>query len=220
MEPPVEPDLMRPWSRNVWLYGLRIPFSLVFLGWITFAQAMSPSFSWSVYLLTILAAFFGLVIGAHFIDIATSVQKFSPYFEIPVRRMMAAGLSAVLTGALVGVYMAIQFQKPLFLLFVALEGTAAVAYPRERPRFAHSYTSFGLTWGTVPVLAAYYIQAGTLNLMAVSVSAFVGISVVMMHHLAVMTRESSDWRNAMYLLNLYRYSVYAIAFISFLGKIF
>jgi len=43
--------------------------------------------------------------------------------------------------------------------------------------------------------------------------------VVMMHHLAIMTRESSDWKNALYLLALYRYSVYAVGLISLLSSL-
>ncbi|MHB1867732.1 MAG: hypothetical protein ACYCPP_02155 [Nitrososphaerales archaeon] len=220
LEPPTEPDLTNPWNRNVWFYGLRIPFSLVFLGWITFAQVLSPRFDTVLYAYLLLAAFFGLVVGAHYIDIATSVKKFSPYFKIPARVMLAVGIAAVVTGIIIGAYISLKWNLPLFLLFVAIEGAAAIAYPREAPKFAHSYVAFGLAWGTVPFLASYYAQAGTVNFLALAASAFVGVSVVMMHHLAVMTRESSDWKNAVYLLDLYRYSVYLIAVISIIGRIF
>ena len=220
LEPPTEPDLTDPWNRNVWFYGLRIPFSLVFLGWITFAQVLSPRFDTVLYAYLLLAAFFGLVVGAHYIDIATSVKKFSPYFKIPARVMLAVGISAVAAGIMIGAYISLKWNLPLFLLFVAIEGVAAIAYPREVPKFAHSYVAFGLAWGTVPFLASYYAQAGTVNFLALAASAFVGVSVVMMHHLAVMTRESSDWKNAVYLLDLYRYSVYLIAVISIIGRIF
>ncbi len=211
--PPVEPDLISPWNRNVWLYGLRPPFSLVFVSWITLAQALAPRFSLEIYLYTILASFFGLIIGAHYVDIATSKEKFSPFFQVKSREMLAIGTSAIAFGSAIGVYMAVRWGI-LFLIFVAVESFAAFSYPREKPKLAHSYTSFGLTWGTVPFLAASYIQGGVINLLAVGVSIFVGISVVVMHHLAIMSRESSAWRDALYLLKLYRYSVYSIALLS------
>jgi hypothetical protein len=211
--PPVEPDLIAPWNRNVWLYGLRPPFSLVFLGWITLDQALSPKFSLEIYLYTILASFFGLVIGAHYVDIATSREKFSPFFQIKSRTMLVIGASAIAVGSVVGVYMAVRWDI-LFLIFVAVESFAALSYPRETPRVVHSYTSFGLTWGTLPFLATFFIQSGGINLLAVGLSIFVGISVVVMHHLAVMSRESSAWKDALYLLKLYRYSVYSIALLS------
>lgn len=216
--PPVEPDLTNPWNRNVWLFGLRTPFSLVFMGWITLAQALSPSFSLERYAFTLLSSFFGLVIGAHYIDISTSVEKFSPFFKVPRRSMLYVGLLFVALGFLVGVYMAIRWNA-LFLVFVVLESFAAVAYPRERPGFAHSYFSFALTWGSLPFLAAYFIQAGTLNLVVIGISIFVGISTLMMHHLAIMTRESKDWPNAIYLLAMYRYSVYSVGLLSLLARL-
>lgn len=219
LEPPTEPDLINPWNKNVWLYGLRTPFSLVFLGWITFAQVLSPQFSLKLYAFVLLASFFGLIVGAHYIDISSSSEKFSPYFKIP-RSMIVIGFLAVLVGIAIGAYISIVWNLPLFLLFVAVEGALAIGYPREVPKLAHSYGSFGLAWGTIPFLASYYVQSGSLSILSVAVSCFVGISVVMMHHLAIMTRDSTDWKNALYLLGLYRYSVYFIAAISIIGKIF
>src|SRR5437879_857219 len=196
-EAPVEPDLVNPWKRNVWMYGLRTPFSLVFIGWISLAQALSPHFNLEIYLASLAAAFFGLVVGAHFVDSATSETKFSPFFESPRRKMLIVGLVTVVVGGLVGVYMAIRWNLA-FLAFVAVETVAAVAYPREKPKIAHSYLSFGLFWGTIPFAASYFIQSGSLDLLAVGASAFVGISVVMMHHLAIMSRESPSWKDALF----------------------
>jgi hypothetical protein len=164
------------------------------------------------------AAFFGLVVGAHYIDIATSETKFSPFFEIPRRKMLIVGIVTVVVGGLVGVYMAARWNLA-FLVFVAVETVAAIAYPREKPRIAHSYLSFGLFWGTIPFAASYFIQSGSLNLMALGISVFVGISVVMMHHLAIMSRESPAWKDALFLLKLYRYSVYVISALAILGRI-
>lgn len=211
--PPVEPDLIAPWKRSVWLYGLRPPFSLVFLGWITLAQALTPKFSLEIYLYTILASLFGLIIGAHYVDIATSKEKFSPFFQINTRVMLALGATAIIIGSVIGIYMAVRWNL-IFLIFVAAESFAAFSYPRERPKIAHSYASFGLSWGTLPFLATYFIQSGAINLLAVGISIFVGFSVVLMHHLAIMSRESTAWRDALYLLRLYRYSVYSIAILS------
>ena len=215
---PVEPDLVNPWRRNVWLYGLRTPFSLVFLGWITLAEVLSPRFNVEIYFYTIMAAFFGLVIGAHYIDISTSESKFSQFFAIPKRQLLVVGIVTVGLGGLVGVYMALRWNLA-FLAFVAVETVAAITYPREKPKLAHSYLSFGLTWGAIPFAGSYFIQSGSLNLMIIGVSAFVGISVVMMHHLAIMSRESQSWRDALYLLRLYRYSVYVVSILAVLGRI-
>lgn len=208
---------MRPWSRNAWIYGLRMPFSLVFVGWLTLGQAISPRFDLEVYLFTLLAAFLGLVVGAHYIDIGTSTQKFSPYLRIP-RAMLGVGVLSVALGMAVGVYMALRWDLA-FLAFVLVEGFAAIAYPRENPRAVHSYLGFGLTWGTIPFLGAYLVQSSTITPLALGLSVFVGLSVVMMHHLAIMSRESPAWRDALYLLRLYNYSVYALALAALAGAL-
>jgi len=169
-----------------------------------------------VYLLTLLSAFFGLVVGAHYIDIGSSKAKFSPYLRIP-GSMLVVGLVAVAIGGALGVYLSLRWNI-LFLVFVVVESFAAVAYPRESPKVMHSYASFGLTWGTIPFLAAYFIQAGSISFLALGLSAFVGVSVVMMHHLAIMSRESPAWKDALYLLRLYRYSVYFVAVAALAGK--
>lgn len=215
--PPVEPDMVGPWKTNTWFYGLRTPFSLVFLGWITLAQAIAPNFDLEIYLLTMLASFFGLVVGAHYVDIGSSKAKFSPYLKVP-RSMLAVGLVAVALGVVVGVYIAARWNL-LFLAFVLVEGFAAIAYPRESPKLIHSYAGFGLTWGTIPFLGAYFIQTSTLSFLAVGLSIFIGLSVVMMHHLAIMSRESPAWKDALYLLRIYNYAVYAVALAAILGRL-
>ncbi len=216
--PPIEPDLVSPWRVNVWLYGLRIPFSLVFIGWMTFAEVLSPKFSLEIYFYSIIAVFLGLVVGAHYIDIGTSREKFSPFFPSIPTGMLWIGILTVVAGGVVGIYMALRWNL-LFIIFVAVEGFAAIAYPREKPKIVHSYLGFGLTWGTIPFIAAYFIQSGSLSPLALSVAVFVGISVVMMHHLAIMSRDSPGWKDALYLLGLYRYSVYLVALVAFVGRI-
>ena len=214
--PPVEPDMVRPWMKNPWVYGLRTPFSLIFLGWVTLAQMISPSFNAQVYALVLLSSFFGLVVGAHYIDIGSSREKFSPYIGIPPL-MLVIGVIAVAVGVFIGIYMSLRWNV-LFLAFVVVEGFAAIAYPREKPKVAHSYVSFGLAWGTIPFLGSYFIQAGAVSLLSLGLSVFVGVSVVMMHHLAIMSRESPAWKDALYLLKLYRYSVYVVAILALVGK--
>lgn len=215
---PVEPDMLGPWRKNTWVYGLRIPFSLVFLGWMTLAQVIGPLFNPQIYLYTILASFFGLVVGAHYIDIGSSRKKFSPYLKIP-GSMLAVGLVAVALGGILGIYIALRWNAA-FLAFVVVEGFAAVAYPREKPRVVHTYPGFGLTWGAIPFLGAYFIQEGTVGALALGLSAFVGLSVVMMHHLAIMSRDSPAWKDALYLLRLYNWSVYLVAIAALVGRAF
>jgi hypothetical protein len=221
---PVEPDLVGTWAEHgVYLFGLRTPFSLVFLSWVTAASALSPEFHWDRYLLGVLAAVFGLVVGAHYIDIAGSKGKYLPFFPVMnVKRVMSIGVVAALVGALVGVYIAITY-NPLFLVFVILASFSAIFYPLEKPKFFHSYFGFGIAWGFIPTLGAYYLQSSRIDLLSLGFAVFVGITVVQMHHMAVMSNEKENPKalteNARYLLKLHRGAAFALGLLLLISKL-
>jgi hypothetical protein len=110
---------------------------------------LPPKFSPEVYLYSMAVAVLGLVVGAHYIDIGTSREKFSPYFSDISAAMLWVGILAMVAGCVVGVFMALKWNQ-LFIVFVAVEGFAAIAYPREKPKTVHSYPGFGSTWGRFP----------------------------------------------------------------------
>ena len=222
--PPVEPDLVGAWSKHgVYLFGLRIPFSLVFLSWVTAASALSAEFHWDRYLLGLVAAFFGLVVGAHYIDIAGSKGKYQPFFpKMNVRRVMTIGIAAALVGAALGIYIGLAY-GPLFLIFVSLASFSAIFYPLEKPKLLHTYVGFGLAWGFLPALGAYYLQSFKIDLLSLGFAAFVGITVVQMHHMAVLSNEQENplavTRNARYLLKLHRAAAFSLGLTLLISKL-
>src|SRR5438552_18383545 len=96
-----------------------------------------------------LAGFFGLVIGAHYIDIAGSSDKYLPYFpRMNGAAARAVGVLAVLAGVTVGVYMSLVYSI-WFLIFVDLGGVFALFYPIEKPQWLHTSAAFGVACGVV-----------------------------------------------------------------------
>jgi hypothetical protein len=222
--PLVEPDLVGVWRKNVWLFGLRMPFSLVLFSWVTMASALAPEFHLDRYLLTMLGGFFGLVVGAHYIDITASKDKYLPYFpEMNRGAVRAVGVLAVLAGVGVGVAMSLLYSL-WFMIFVIAGGFFALFYPIERPKWLHTYAGFGLAWGFMPVLASYYIQALRIDLVGLALAAFLGITVVEMHHMAVLTNEKEYdqdvTKNARYLLKLHRAAAYTIGLVLLISRLF
>ena len=221
--PIVEPDLVGVWRKNVWVFGLRMPFSLVLFSWVTMASALAPEFHLDRYLLTMLGGFFGLVVGAHYIDVAGSKKKYLPYFPRMNRDAVRfIGVLAVLAGVGVGVYMSLVYSI-WFLVFVVAGGFFALFYPIERPKWLHTYAGFGLAWGFMPVLASYYIQALRIDIVGFALASFIGITVVEMHHMAVLTNEKEYnvdvTRNARYLLKLHRAAAYAIGLVLLISRL-
>ncbi len=225
-EPPipiVEPDLVGIWRKNVWWFGLRWPFSMVLFSWVTVASTLAPTFHLDRYVLTMLAGFLGLVVGAHYIDITASKDKYLPYFPKMNRGLIrAVGVLAVLAGMAVGLYMSLLYSI-WFLGFVVLGGFFALFYPVEKPKLLHTYAGFGLAWGFIPVLASYYIQALRIDLLGLGLALFLGILSVEMHHMAVLTNEkeyaADVTRNARLLLKIHRAAAYAIGLILLVSRL-
>jgi hypothetical protein len=170
-----------------------------------------------------LAGFFGLVIGAHYIDIAGSSDKYLPYFpKMNHSAIRAVGILAVMAGVVVGVYMSLIYSI-WFLVFVLLGGFFALFYPIEKPKMLHSYAGFGVAWGFMPVLASYYIQAIRIDLVGLGLAVFLGITVVEMHHMAVLTNEkeygTETNENARLLLKIHRAAAYAIGLILLISRL-
>lgn len=221
-QPPVEPDLVGVWKRNVWWFGLRVPFSLTLVSWITMMAALAPEFHLDRYLLTLLAGFLGLIVGAHYIDITVSQEKYLPYFpDMNRKAIRTVGILTVLLGLAVGVYMSLQYSI-WFLGFVLLLGFFAVFYPIEKPKWLHSYAGFGIGWGFLPGLASYYIQGLRIDLVGIALAVFLGITVTEMHHMAVLTNEKEYSKeitsNARFLLKLHMAAAYSIGVILLLAR--
>ncbi len=220
---PIEPDLVGIWRKNVWWFGLRIPFSLELVSWATMTAALAPEFHLDRYLLILLAGFFGLIMGAHYIDITSSKEKYLPYFPNMNRKAIrTVGILTVLLGLAVGVYMSLQY-SPWFLVFVILGGFFALAYPVEKPKWLHSYPGFAVGWGFLPALASYYVQGLRVDLVGIALAVFLAILVTEMHHLAVLTNEKEYGRetvqSARFLLKLHRGAAYAVGLVLLLARL-
>src|SRR5207245_6133748 len=170
-----------------------------------------------------LAAFSGVVVGAHYIDVAGRSDKYLPYCpKMNQGAIRAVGVLAVLAGVAIGVYMSLIYSI-WFLVFVVLGGFFALFYPIEKPKWLHSYPGFGVAWGFMPVLASYYIQALRIDLVGLGLAVFLGITVVEMHHMAVLTNEreyaGQTNNNARLLLKLRAAAVYAIGMLLLISRL-
>jgi hypothetical protein len=75
----------------------------------------------------------------------------------------------------------------------------------------------------MPVLASYYIQALRIDLVGIGLAVFLGITVVEMHHMAVLTNEkkysTETNKNARLLLKIHRAAAYAIGLILLISRL-
>ena len=75
----------------------------------------------------------------------------------------------------------------------------------------------------MPVLAAYYIQGTRIDLLGLGLAVFLGITVVEMHHMAVLTNEKEYGtdltNNARLLLKIHRTAAYSIGLILLISRL-
>src|SRR6266702_2235514 len=115
-----------------------------------------------------------------------------------------------------------EFHLDRYLLTM-LAGFFGLLNPIEKPKWLHTYPGFGLAWGFMPVLASYYIQGTRIDLLGLGLAVFLGITVVEMHHMAVLTNEkeySTDLtKNARLLLKIHRTAAYSIGLILLISRL-
>src|SRR5436853_354524 len=99
----------------------------------------------------------------------------------------------------------------------------ALFSPIEKPKWLHTYPGFGIAWGFMPVLASYYIQGTRIDLMGLGLALFLGITVVEMHHMAVLTNEKEYGadltKNVRLLLKIHRTAAYSIGLVLLLSRL-
>jgi hypothetical protein len=142
---------------------LHLPYTAWHLSYVAIGGALSSEFS-GRRLLAALASFaLALGIGAHALD-----ELNGRPLQTRISDRVLIGLATVSVGAAVAIGIASAFAwTPWLLVFVAVGGFLVVAYNLELFGGAfHSDLWFGLTWGSFPLLATYFVMAEELTLAA------------------------------------------------------
>jgi hypothetical protein len=168
---------------------LHPPYTLMVLSFVTIGAAIAPRFSTVVYGATLLAYIAGLGVGAHFLDqIPGMGSRYVRHW--PTWALWVGGLTGVGVGVAIGIVGAWLALGAPFLVFVAVQGLAALGYPLA-PVFRgifHRDTFFALSWGSLPLLTSFYAQTGSLTLLAVLIAAICGAAAALEIHLSRISR--------------------------------
>jgi hypothetical protein len=166
---------------------LHLPYTAWNLAYVALGAALAPHFSTSRMLWTMAAFALALGIGAHALD---ELQGRPLRTKIP-GRVLAALAALSLGGAVaIGVWAAFEWHLGL-LVFVAAGAFFVPAYNLEL--FAGAFhTEFWLafSWAALPILTAYFAQAGTLRLAAVLAAGFGFLLIVVQRTLSTPVRHA------------------------------
>ncbi len=162
------------------------PYTLWHLSYVLMGIALAPKIFPDRSIAALLAFFLGLGIGAHALDetmgnpLKTRLSKSQLY---------VIGLCALSSAILIGVYYALTVSSVL-LVFVGLESFFAIAYNLEMfERRFHNALVFALSWGVIPFLAGYYVNALNLSLPILVLAAPVGLLTVVQKTLSTEARK-------------------------------
>lgn len=159
---------------------LHLPYTLMVLGFVIVGAMLSAAVSWPVLVATVAAYFLGLGIGAHFLDQLPGMgSRYTRHWSNG--ELWTLGLSAVVTGAGLGVIGVVVLREPWLLALVGVQAACAVGYPLA-PVFRgvfHRDSVFAVSWGSLPCLTSYYAQSGGISASAILAAAlFAALAVV------------------------------------------
>jgi hypothetical protein len=148
---------------------LHPPYTLWHLSYVAIGSGLAPELH-AIRLGAALAAFFlGMGVGAHALD---ELKGRPLQTRIPERVLVVLAIVSIAGAVAIGVGAALVWE-PWLLVFVAFGGVIVVAYNLELlGARLHTDALFALSWGALPVLSAYLVNAGTIRLEAVLAAVF------------------------------------------------
>ncbi len=164
---------------------LHPPYTLWHLSYVLIGISLSPIVYANRSVSVLLAFFLGLGIGSHALDetmgnpLETKISKKTLYL---------VGFLALAVAVAIGLYYVVTLSL-LILPFVVLECFFAIAYNLEifNKRF-HTGFVFALSWGSLPFLTGYFVNALNLGLPVVLMAIAIGLFTYVQRTLSMHAR--------------------------------
>jgi hypothetical protein len=158
-----------------WWTILHPPYTAWHLSYVVIGATLAPRTDGARLVATLLAFFFAVGVAAHALD---ELHGRPLRTTIPTRWLVAVGAAGLLIACALGL-IGVATVGPGLLVFVAIGPLLVLGYNLELfGGWIHTDLGFAAAWGAFPVLVAYYVQAGRLDLTAAfAATATFGISL-------------------------------------------
>jgi hypothetical protein len=166
---------------------LHLPYTAWNLAYVALGAALAPHFQTSRMLWTMAAFALALGVAAHALD-----ELAGRPLRTRIPAPMLVGLAAVSLGGAVaiGLWAALSWSLGL-LVFVAAGAFFVVAYNLELfGGLVHTGLWLALSWAALPILTAYYAQAGNLRLAPALAAGFGVLMIVAQRALSTPVRHA------------------------------
>lgn len=177
--PPLEPDRRTEWfvpafgpERFRLAVGLLfLPYTGMVLAYTVMGSMLAAAVHWDRVVAIVAIYFLALGVGAHALD-AVGSRGAKPWGQVFSRaQLWTIAVASLVAAYAIGAWYMVLYVPLLWPIAIA-EGFFVLAYNLEwfRGRF-HGDFWFALSWGALPVLAGYVMQANALSVAALLVAA-------------------------------------------------
>ena len=164
-----------PFRFRVFVGMLFLPYTAICISFAIIGSMLPSIIYWDrVYAISIIY-FLALGISAHILDAIGS--RIKPWGEVfNKRHLLSIALAAVVIAYIIGLYYIIAYNLYMLAVIAVLEGFFLFAYNLElfNARF-HNNFWFAISWGSLPLLAGYFIHTNQFSLLAIIASASAGL---------------------------------------------
>lgn len=164
-----------PLKLRLFIGLLFLPYTGMVLAYTVIGSMMADQIHWDRVGAVLLIYFLALGIGGHALD-AVGSKGLKPWGSAFSRRsLLALAIVSLVAAYAIGIYYMVLY-TPLLWLIAIPEGFFLLAYNLEwfHGRF-HTDAWFGLSWGSLPVLAGYVLQTNRLSVASLLVAASMGL---------------------------------------------
>jgi hypothetical protein len=173
---------------------LHLPYTAWNLAYVALGAALAPHFRTDRMLWTMAAFALALGVSAHMLD---ELNGRPLKTHIPSRVLIALATAALAGACAIGVWAATRWGYGL-LAFVAVGAFVVPAYNLEWfGGRIHNAWGLALAWGALPVLTAYFAQAGALRVPAILAGAFATGLILVQRALSTPVREARRQRGTL-----------------------
>ncbi len=154
---------------------LFLPYTGMVLAYTIIGSMMAEHIHWDRVCAIVVIYFLGLGIGGHALD-ALGSKGLKPWGNVlSDNGLLILAITSIVSAYIIGIYYMVLY-TPLLWLIAIPEGFFLLAYNLEwfHGRF-HTDAWFGLSWGSLPVLAGYILQTNQISFSALLVAASMGL---------------------------------------------
>lgn len=164
-----------PLKLRLFIGLLFLPYTGMVLAYTVIGSMMAERIHWDRVGAILVIYFLALGVGGHALD-AVGSKGLKPWGSVfSTRTLVALAVVSVTAAYAIGAYYMVLY-TPLLWLIAIPEGFFLLAYNLEwfQGRF-HTDAWFGLSWGSLPVLAGYVLQTNRLSVASLLVAASMGL---------------------------------------------